>query len=655
MLGLAWLGLAGGAASATPDVESEDLETLLAQPLYGSSTAAAASKRSQDITASPSAIYVRTGGEIRAHGYRTLGEVLESMPGVHLRYDGVYTYAGVRGFARPGDYTSRVLVLVNGVRVNDALYDSASMDREFPIDIELIERVELMPGAGSALYGSNAVIGVVNVITRSASQLGGGQAIAEAGAHRSRKGTVTWGGDLGAVRAVLGVASERRPGQDRYYAAYDDGNGATGVARGVDAEQVDKLFAKLDRGPLAWTTAWSKRVKEVPTGSYDATLGRRLPWMDAYLGTELALDQGLRDGSDLFANVGVAAYRFEADGLYGDDATLRSRSVSEAQWAYGELRLSRRLGEQHRLTTGIEFRESLLERIAVVDIDDEGTDASDMKRRSAGRYGAYVSDDVQINPNLTATVGARLDRGVTHDWKITPRWALVWQATPAWTLKWLRDEAFREPNFSETAYSDSFQRRAEDLDVETVRSTELVSLWRPNEAWTLSTSIFRQRMTDVLELAPLPDDMVMLVNRGRVQARGLESEAGYTSPGGLHVRASVSLQRTTDGDTGRVLTNAPRRLGKLTATVPLSLPGWRWAFNAVYVGERQTEQATRVGGYTRLNTHLHWAPLASPWAFSLGAYNLTDRHYADPAGPEHRQAELPQNGREWRAVAAYRF
>ena len=118
-------------------------------------------------------VYVRTGGEIRAQGYRTLAEVLESLPGIHLRSDRAYTYTGARGISRPGDYSSRLLLLIDGVRVNEAIYDSATAGREFPLDVGLIDRVEYMPGPGSALYGSNAVLGVVNVVTRNPSQLPG--------------------------------------------------------------------------------------------------------------------------------------------------------------------------------------------------------------------------------------------------------------------------------------------------------------------------------------------------------------------------------------------------------------------------------------------------------------------------------------------------
>jgi outer membrane receptor for ferrienterochelin and colicin len=136
---VAWALLVACAMARSAD--GDELADVLAQPVYGSSRIASASKYDQDAADTPTMVYARTGGEIRAQGYRTLAEVLESMPGVHLRNDRAYTYTGVRGISRPGDYSSRLLLLIDGVRVNESVYDSATSGREFPLDIGLIDRV----------------------------------------------------------------------------------------------------------------------------------------------------------------------------------------------------------------------------------------------------------------------------------------------------------------------------------------------------------------------------------------------------------------------------------------------------------------------------------------------------------------------------------
>ena len=210
--------------------DTDELEALLNQPVY------AASKFSQAAADAPASVTVLTAGDIRAFGWRTLAEVLNGARGVHLRNDRSYTYVGVRGFNRPGDYTSRLLVLIDGQRVNENIFDGAPGGREFVLDVGLIERVEFLPGPGSALYGSNAVLGVVNVITRAPASLGDGSATVEFGSASSRLLRLSTARETADGAWMLSAVSERRPGRDLYYAEYDTPATNSGIARGIDDE-----------------------------------------------------------------------------------------------------------------------------------------------------------------------------------------------------------------------------------------------------------------------------------------------------------------------------------------------------------------------------------------------------------------------------------
>jgi outer membrane receptor protein involved in Fe transport len=128
---------------------------------------ATASKFSQEVTRAPASISVVTADEIKVHGYRTLAEILSSVRGLYTTYDRNYTYVGVRGFARPGDYNTRVLLLIDGHRLNEPTYDMAPIGTDFPLDVSLIERVEVIRGPGSSLYGTSAFFAVINVLTKS--------------------------------------------------------------------------------------------------------------------------------------------------------------------------------------------------------------------------------------------------------------------------------------------------------------------------------------------------------------------------------------------------------------------------------------------------------------------------------------------------------
>src|ERR1700683_2720780 len=162
--------------AAAADLTDMSLEQLMQISVVG------ASKYEQKQSEVGAAVSVITRQEIKAFGWRTLDQALASLPGVYVTYDRQFTYLGVRGFSLPGDINTRVLVTINGNRVNDPIFDSGPFGREFPLDMDLIERIEFIPGPGGAIYGQNAIFAVVNIITRTGK--GGGGAALDAGSQQ---------------------------------------------------------------------------------------------------------------------------------------------------------------------------------------------------------------------------------------------------------------------------------------------------------------------------------------------------------------------------------------------------------------------------------------------------------------------------------------
>jgi iron complex outermembrane receptor protein len=115
----------------------EDLMNVEVDTVYG------ASKFEQKVTSAPSYVTIVSADEISQHAYRTLADVLRSVPGFYVTYDRNYSDVGVRGFDRPGDYNNRILVMVDGHRLNEEVYEGAYVGTEFPVDLDLVDRVEV--------------------------------------------------------------------------------------------------------------------------------------------------------------------------------------------------------------------------------------------------------------------------------------------------------------------------------------------------------------------------------------------------------------------------------------------------------------------------------------------------------------------------------
>jgi outer membrane receptor for ferrienterochelin and colicins len=172
--------------------ESRDLTQLSFEEL-SEVKITSVSKRAETVANSPAAVTVISSDEIRRFGFRTLSEALATVPGFVVRNDRNYEYVGIRGFSSTGDFDTRVLVLVNGHRINDVNYNYAGVGYDFPVDMESIDRIEVVKGPGSAMWGTSALLSVVNVITKSGESLSGKRATIETGSNRRIRGLAEYG------------------------------------------------------------------------------------------------------------------------------------------------------------------------------------------------------------------------------------------------------------------------------------------------------------------------------------------------------------------------------------------------------------------------------------------------------------------------------
>lgn len=644
----AWIGLVPlGGAAATDGGDTAELEALLNRPVY------AASKFAEDAAGAPAAVTVLTAGDIRAYGWRTLAEVLGAVRGVHLRYDRFYTYAGVRGLARPGDYSSRLLVLIDGMRVNDNIYDQAGVGREFPLDVALIERVEFIPGPGSALYGSNAVLGVVNVVTRSGAAALGHSVAVELGSANSRLVSVTSGRELGSARLLLAAKAENRPGRTLRFAEYDAPETNDGVTADADRETDRKLYARWSDGGLTASAIVSQRRKRIPTGAFDTVFpSTRTGGTDRYAFADLQWQHDTAERGQFAARLVFGQYEFRGrfdypapDGLQQLDQ--RGRWIgAEARWLVAHW-------PSQRLVLGVEAQSNVEQRQRSA--FELGGMAASIDERSH-RFGVFANDEIEILPGLNAVLGLRLDRRLDGDGAATPRLGLVWEARPGLFVKLLDGRAYREPNAYESQYEDIAFDANPELRSETLRASELALEWRARPGLRLAGSLYRYRVRDLIELQEdATSGQLVFNNVGSVDARGIELEADHVAASGWRLRGSWSAQRAEDRQDGRRLSNAPTSLAKLHTSMPFVAWRSRVGLEWQRIGARRTVAGDTLPAHEIVNLTLQAAPPGSALSWSASVYDLFDREPADPGGPELRQDRIVQDGRTLRVQLALQF
>ena len=148
-----------------------------------------------------------------------------------------------------------------------AVFDQANLGRDFPLDMDLIERIEFMPGPGGAVYGQNAMLAVVNVVTRRGADISGLEATgALQTPQRLSEGRLSWGVETpGGLDAVVSVSGLRARGEDR---SVNFGLGTSGRAAGLDGERDGELLFRLRTGRWASVFSIGNRRKDDPLGTY---------------------------------------------------------------------------------------------------------------------------------------------------------------------------------------------------------------------------------------------------------------------------------------------------------------------------------------------------------------------------------------------------
>jgi iron complex outermembrane receptor protein len=615
--------------------DTDELEQLLATPVY------AASKYKQSAAEAPAAVTVLTQGDIRSFGWRTLGEVLGGVRGVFTRYDRTYTYLGVRGLSRPGDYSSRLLLLIDGVRANDNIYDSVLVGREFPIDVALIERVEFIPGPGSVVYGPNAVFGVINVVTRNAASLRGHNVTLSVDSQRGRKLQFSSAHEFALGSLLMAASAENRPGTDLVLPEFDPAGGA-GQVHGLDGERDRKLQLRWSGGELNLSAIVSERAKTIPNAPWGLVFGDRSVWTDRMTLVGGNWQRLAANGSGWWLQMGLGAYDYHDSGRYEPDR-LVTLYRNQGRWWQAEVRRTWRIGASQMLLVGADLQRNMRQRAVSTVFDIDGPAVSDTVTDTT-RYGFFITDEIAVTPHWKLGLGARLDQETSGQWHGTPRLSLVWQPTPDWSVKALAGEAYREPNFFERAPASPDEPWNDALQRERVRSYELAADWRASQQLRLSASLFDNQVRNMIEQLSQNDGSLVYRNVGSARARGLEIEAEVLSTEGWRIRASLTQQRVRLED-GSEPSNAPRALLKLHATTPLPGIPVRLGLELQGTGSRKTLTGQRLGVQLLSNVTVQWDPPGQAWSLAGSVYNLGNRRVADPSGPEFPSDRIQQDGR----------
>ena len=551
-------------------------------------TATAAPEEIQDVG---SAVTLIRREEIERNGWRTVQDALRSVPGVDVARSGG-PGAQTSVFLR-GANSTHTLVLVDGVRVNSPFFPGYDFSL---LSTENVERIEVVRGPFSALYGSESIGGVVQIFTRPATGKFSGRVFGEAGNadQRELSGFATAGSEAFGIAAS---ARDRREDGDR---ANDDWRERSGSLRlegrfGMTRIALEGSIADGDLGlpgPVGAQTPdnrYSPREERItlpatfrPAAGHSATV--TLGWIRSRPSFDTPSFQSQTDARTLEAR---AADTFAA-------------------------------GAQ-RLTVFAEWQRWK--------VDDSSNFGVNLDGNQATIWSVGAEDSLDLGRGWLATAGVRYDDHSRFGDVWSPRGTVAWR-TGRWKVRASGGTGFRAPSVGELFYPFSGNP---DLAPERSTSWDVGAEYEVGGS-RASASLFWNEFRDLIVF----DFAAGLnFNVGRARSRGVELSWRQAISTAVAVDAGYTYLDTEDRDTGLELLRRPRHSGFLGTTVE-PVAGLQISPRAVFVGRRAdvralaTTERIEAPSYVRFDLYVRYR--IGSFAPFVRAQNLTDRGYAEVEG-----------------------
>ena len=597
------------AMASTDDEEMEDFFAMSPAQLADLSVTIA-SGTSKRIDQAAGVASVITAEQIKAMGATQLHEVLETVPGLHVSlqavtYDYIYTMRGI------GNGTnSQILVLLNGTRYSLPFQGRSMTGLEMPV--QDIQRIEVIRGPGSAMYGADAFAGVINIITKKANDIDGTVIGGRGGSWDTYSGWAQHGGkwagwdvaasvqyqttngDPGriidsdaqtAIDAAFGTSASHAPGamqtQDKNWNAHmnlqrkhwdfgfwafnvNDAGLRAGVAAALDTKgraNGENYLADMRFSSEDWLQDWELQA-------HVSYLYTDFQAQFQIFPDNVRLPIGVNGSPDFIRPAGVVSF---PQGV--NEALGRKQRVPSV-----ELNSIYRGLQDHvwRFAAGFRYEEIVTNDArnfgpGVINgsmpvVDGELTDVKALglaylPNMHRTIWSAMLQDEWQLAEHWHLTAGLRYDHYSDFGSTVNPRFALVWDVTPQFTSKLLYGKAFRAPTFAEQGNANNPVILGNpNLDPETINTVELAFDYRPWHNLRTAANVYYYSIEKLIQAVPDPGgNSTIAQNNGNQNGYGLELEWNWRITDAWNFRGNYAWQNARNEQINRRVAGVPKQ------------------------------------------------------------------------------------------------
>ena len=674
--------------------EEETAEAEILDSLYGdSATISIATGREQAISEAPAIASVITAEEIRATGAVTLEDALQAVPGLHIvptavAYLPIYVFRGLYAESNP-----QTLTMIDGVPLTTLYFGHRG--RIWPqLPVNAIERIEVIRGPGSAVYGADAVAGVINIVTKdydSASNgfggRGGSFGTGEAWLFQKYAPGVlktafsleyfhTDGQKEGVDRdlqttfdELFGTSASNAPGgvntgQDtvhsRFSLGYKGLDFRLGYIGGFDVQTGAGFASALDPEGGADT----RRITASATYTADVTEELNLTALANITDTQEDVE------SVLFPPGGAVSFggppQVFPEGVLGRPKTseriirgslislysgIKSHTIRvETGFTYGDL---------YDVDELKNFDTQFTPLNDLVDVSNDPSEVF-LLPRTRELYFASFQDEWNFASDWHLTTGVRYDRFSDFGEAINPRVALVWEAAYDLSVKLLYGRAFRAPSFAELfVINNPVVAGTPNLDPEVIDTFELAFDYRLRNDLQLNLNLFYYNLKDAIRFDVNPVSTFREAQNVQGQSGfGFEAEFVWKPHEVYSVRGNYAFQYSTDKQTDEDSGNAPRNQAYLRGDWR-PVPQLSITQQVRWIGTRrriQGDPRDDLDQYVIADLNVRYRLGESGWSIGGTVRNVLNEGAREPTvSPDLIPNDIPLAGRALYGVASYEF
>jgi outer membrane receptor for ferrienterochelin and colicins len=597
----------------------------------------AASLHMQTLAQAPANVTIITDADIRKYGYRTLAEALAGVRGFTVTYDRIYHYLGVQGFSLPGDYNTRIIVMLNGHSLTEIVYDSANfLGQDFGLDMDLVQRIEIVRGPSSALYGSNGIFATINVITKSPVDQPKARVSTENDSLGERKAMASTSLYLGSGANLLVSASVfNNASQTLYFPEFDTPQTNNGISSHDDGERGYHTFANLVWHNWSLTAYFNSREKQTPVAYDNSAIfddsGSHVQDQRDFIRLSHSSDIG---SGQLRFDVSYDYYAYHDRYFYPLSVGVQDfRNLGRGQWIGSQLTYSLPVPKLGRLTVGVQGTlelQNLQLNYAVSPVPYVQLRISRPDRKAA----VFAQQEWEISQRWKAYLGLRYDISQNFQSALSPKVALVYQQNPETVFKFVYGHPFRNPSAYEQYFADNLSIiAAGPLRAETAHTFEVAVERKLGHDLSGVVNVYDYYIHNLIQAVFIDDTdaLQQYRNIGSATSTGIEFELSGKPCGQLEVTGSLALQRTVNGLTGSVLPNSPEVVPKLRFAVPVIKRKITLSSSQQYMSARETRDgSTSVRPVLLLDFTATTDRVFKRFDISFGVRNLLNWIYSDP-------------------------